>query len=188
VHSEKSFQSIEPNEAELIEKAVKGDSQAFGRLYDMHVDRVYRHIFYRVGNTADTEDLTQQVFIKAWQAVGRFKKMSSPFLAWLMTISNNTVIDFYRGRKNNVLLEEDFLSDCVTPGPEQMLEASVTREELDQAIRRLPPEQQQVVLMRYVEDFSGRETAAAMGKSEEAVRIMLFRAIKRLKRTLEARR
>ena len=188
MYPEKLPEPTETNEEELIEKAVNGDSQAFGKLYVMHVDRVYRHIFYRVGNTADTEDLTQQVFIKACQAVARFKKMSSPFVAWLMTISNHAVIDFYRARKDKVPLEEDVLTDCANPGPEQLLEASVTKAELQNAIRQLTPEQQQVVMLRYVEGFSGRETAAAMGKSEEAVRIMLFRAVKNLKRTLKAQR
>ena len=179
------LEKTEAEETELIEKAIRGDGQAFGRLYDMHVDRVYRHIFYRIGNTADTEDLTQQVFIKAWQAVGRFKKMTSPFLAWLMTISNHLVIDFYRARKDKVPLGDDALMDCALPGPEQLLDDSVTKSELTHAIRQLSPEQQRVVMLRYVEGFSGRETAAAMHKSEEAVRVMLFRAIRRLKNTLE---
>ena len=187
MYPEKTPDGTNSEEDGLVQKAINGDSQAFGRLYDMHMDRVYRHIYYRIGNTADTEDLTQQVFIKAWQAIGRFKKMTSPFLAWLMTISNHVVIDFYRSRKDKVVLEEDALVDCATPGPEQELETSVTKNEIQQAIRELPTEQQQVVILRYVEGFSGRETALALGKSEEAVRVMLYRALRRLRRTMEKR-
>ena len=80
----------------LVRRAISRDPEAFGRLYDMYVDRVYRHVYYRVGNVADAEDLTQQVFLKAWQAIDRYKKTASPFLAWLMTISHNLVVDFYR--------------------------------------------------------------------------------------------
>ena len=69
------------DEAMLVQKAIGHDANAFGRLYDMHVDRVYRHIYYRGGNEADAEDLTQQVFLNAWQAIGRYKKMASPFIA-----------------------------------------------------------------------------------------------------------
>jgi len=72
-------------EAMLVQKAIGHDAEAFGRLYDMHVDRVYRNIYYRVGNEADAEDLTQQVFLKAWQAIGKYKKMASPFVAWIMS-------------------------------------------------------------------------------------------------------
>ena len=95
----------------VVQRAIGHDAEAFGRLYDMHVDRVYRHIYYRVGNEADAQDLTQQVFFKAWQAIGRYKKMASPFVAWLMTISHNLVIDFYRTRKDRAYLESEILAD-----------------------------------------------------------------------------
>ena len=88
----------------LVERAIDGDANAFGRLYDMHVDRIYRHVYYRVGNVADAEDLTQQVFIKAWQAIHRYKKTASPFLAWLIKISHNLVIDFYRSKKSETYI------------------------------------------------------------------------------------
>ena len=185
MHSEKTPNETEADEDRLVQQAIDGDSQAFGRLYDMYIDRVYRHIFYRIGNTSDTEDLTQQVFIKAWQAISRFKKMSSPFLAWLMTISNHLVIDFYRAHKETVLLEEDFIVDKSSPGPECAVETSWAKAEVHKAIRQLPPEQQQVVMLRYIEGFSGRDTAAAMDKSEEAIRVMLYRALKRLRRIME---
>jgi DNA-directed RNA polymerase specialized sigma24 family protein len=105
------------DEAMLVQKAIGHDAEAFGRLYDMHVDRVYRNIYYRVGNEADAEDLTQQVFFKAWQAIDRYKKMASPFIAWLMTISHNLVVDFYRTRKDKAYLEAEVLADDSTPNP-----------------------------------------------------------------------
>jgi len=88
------------DEAMLVQRAIGHDAEAFGRLYDMYVDRVYRHIYYRVSNEADSEDLTQQVFLKAWQAIDRYKKTASPFIAWLMTVSHNLVVDFYRAKKD----------------------------------------------------------------------------------------
>ena len=77
------------DEAMLVQRAAAHDAEAFGRLYDMYVDRVYRHIYYRVGNESDAEDLTQHVFLKAWQAIDKYKRTTSPFIAWLMTIANN---------------------------------------------------------------------------------------------------
>ncbi len=118
--------SEEPTSKEtlLVQRAIGHDPEAFGRLYDMHVDRVYRHIYYRVGNVTDAEDLTQQVFLKAWQAIDRYKKMSSPFIAWLMTISHNTVVDFYRTRKNEICRETEVVAKDSASGPERAAEAS----------------------------------------------------------------
>jgi RNA polymerase sigma-70 factor, ECF subfamily len=173
------------DENEFVRKATNGDSHAFGRLYDMHVARVYRHIYYRVGNTADAEDLTQKVFLKAWQAIGRFKKTASPFLAWLFTISNNLVIDYYRSQKSNVPLERGLPYESSDPGPEEAAETNLVKQELNRAILRLSPDQQKVVMLRFVEGFSSRETASALGKSEVAVRGILFRALKQLRVILE---
>jgi RNA polymerase sigma factor (sigma-70 family) len=106
----------------LVERAAGGDAAAFGELYDIHIDLIYRHIYYRVGNTGDAEDLTQQVFINAWKAIGRFRKKSSPFAAWLMTISRNLLIDFYRARKDKVSLDDDYDKVSDEPGPEQAAE------------------------------------------------------------------
>ena len=100
----------------------------------MHVDRVYRNIYYRVGNEADAEDLTQQVFLKAWKAIGRYRRMASPFIAWLMTISHNLVIDFYRTRKDRAYLEAEVLADDSAPSPERAAEDSIGQQRLRKAI------------------------------------------------------
>lgn len=169
----------------LIAKAVDGDADAFGRLYDMHVDRVYRHIYYRVGNVADAEDLTQRVFLKAWQAIRRYKKTSSPFLAWLMTISRNLVVDFYRSKKESVYLDFELPADETYSSPECSAEAHFEQQRLRRAILELPGDQQQVILMRFIEGFSYPEIASSLGKSEGAIRVILHRALVRLRKILE---
>src|SRR5436305_2441957 len=95
------------DERAQIELAIAGDEHAFAALYDRHLDRVFRHIYYRVGNRADAEDLTQQVFLKAWQAVGRYRQTGAPFIAWLLTIAHNLVVSFYRKGKEVPLLDLD---------------------------------------------------------------------------------
>jgi RNA polymerase sigma-70 factor (ECF subfamily) len=169
----------------LVDRAKDGDSNAFGRLYDMHVDRVYRHVYYRVGNVADAEDLTQQVFLKAWQAIGRYKKTASPFLAWLIRISHNLVIDFYRSSKAKTYLDFDAIASEPESGPEHLAEIHFDQQQVRQAILELPSDQQQVVLMRFIEDFSYPEIAASLGKSEGAVRVIQHRALVRLRKILE---
>ena len=172
-------------EATLVQKAIGHDSQAFGRLYDMHVDRVYRHIYYRVGNEADAEDLTQQVFFKAWQAIGRYKKMASPFIAWLMTISHNLVVDFYRTKKDRAYLEAEVLADHSAPSPERATETSFEQQHLRRAILQLGGDEQQVVLLRFMEGFEFAEIAPLLNKKEGNVRVILHRALVKLRNILE---
>jgi RNA polymerase sigma-70 factor (ECF subfamily) len=173
------------DEAILVQKAIGHDAEAFGRLYDMHVDRVYRNIYYRVGNEADAEDLTQQVFLKAWQAIGKYKKMASPFVAWLMTISHNLVIDFYRTRKDRAYLEAEVLADDSAPSPERAAEASLDRQRLRKAILQLGGDEQQVVILRLIEGFEFTEIASLLKKKEGNIRVILHRALVRLRSILE---
>src|SRR5437762_6742034 len=93
-------------EAARIQRAQRGDAGAFAELYDEHLDRVFRHVLYRVGNRADAEDLTQQVFLRAWQALGRYRITGSPFIAWLLTIAHNLVVDHYKARRELTPLDD----------------------------------------------------------------------------------
>jgi RNA polymerase sigma-70 factor (ECF subfamily) len=169
----------------LIKGAVGGDAHAFGRLYDMYVDRVYRHVYYRVGNTEDSEDLTQQVFIRAWQAIGRYKKTSSPFVAWLMRISHNLVIDFYRSKKDKVYLGSETVDNKSDSNPERAAEINFHQQQLRRAILQLPGEQQQVILMSFIEGFPCAEIAASLGKTEGAIRVIQHRALKKMRYILK---
>ena len=173
------------DEAMLVQRAIGHDAEAFGRLYDMHVDRVYRHIYYRVGNETDAEDLTQQVFLKAWRAIDRYKKMASPFIAWLMTISHNLVVDFYRTRKDRAYLEVEILADDSAPSPERATEASFEQQRLRRAILQLGGDEQQVVILRFIEGFEFAEIASLMKKKEGNVRVILHRALVKLRNILE---
>jgi len=182
---QKTVTSQEQAIERLVEKAADGDAAAFGELYDIHVDLIYRHIYYRVGNTSDAEDLTQQVFINAWKAIGRFRKKSSPFAAWLMTISRNALIDFYRARKDKVSLDDDYDKVSDETGPAQVAEKLSERRELMKFIARLPEDHREVILLRFIEDYSFGEIAAALGKSEGAVRVTLHRALKKMRSLME---
>ncbi len=173
------------DEAMLVQRAVEHDAEAFGKLYDMHVGRIYKHIYYRVGNEADAEDLTQQVFLKAWQAIHRYKKTTSPFIAWLMTISHNQVIDFYRTRKDKAYIEAEVLADGPASRPEQTTEANFEQQHLRRAILRLGGDEQQVVILRFIEGFEFAEIASVMKKKEGNVRVILHRALVKLRDILE---
>lgn len=168
----------------LIDAACAGSTQAFAELYDRYLDRVYRHVYYRVGNRADAEDLTQQVFLQAWNAIGRFKKTGAPFVAWLMTIAHNLVVSMYRRAKDvqSLELEPETLARWASPEAETL--AEFDRESVREAILRLKADQQQVVIMRFVEDIDYPAIAAAIGKSEGNVRVIQHRALQELRRLL----
>src|SRR5512138_2519151 len=110
------------NELQTIERAVAGDQQAFARLYDGYVDRVYRFIFFRIGDEQTAEDLTSQVFLKAWEHLGRYEVRGISFGPWLFRIARNLVIDHYRTRKEYDSLE---MNDDVDSSPRLMSSMSV---------------------------------------------------------------
>ena len=176
------------DEVMLVQRAIGHDAEAFGRLYDMHVDRVYRHVYYRVSNAHDAEDLTQQVFLKAWQAIDRYKRTASPFVAWLMTISHNVVVDFYRTRKDKAYLEAEVLASDPASSPEQATEASLEQQCLRRAILQLGGDEQQVVILRFIEGFDFPEIASVLKKKEGNVRVILHRALVKLRNILEKER
>ena len=170
--------------ASVVGRAVAGDQESFGRLYDLYADRVYRHIYYRVSNTADAEDLTAQVFMNAWKAIGRYKQMGRPFVVWLLSIAGNQVIDFYRARKEHTYLDDP--SIVITDGidPEEIAERGWTRQALQEAIVRLKPDQRRVVVLRFVDGLDYADIAAIMQKKEGAVRVIQHRALLALRKLL----
>jgi len=172
-------------EAALIDRAVAGDTGAFAQLYDLHLTRVYRHVYYRVGSRADAEDLTQQVFLQAWRAIGRYRRSGAPFVAWLLTIAHNLVVSFYRQTKVEPALEMDPVAHDRWANPEREVVAAYDRLAVRSAILRLKPEQQQIVTMRFLESFDYGTIAAAVGKTEGNVRVILHRALSELRRLLE---
>jgi RNA polymerase sigma factor (sigma-70 family) len=184
VHRDRSEEPTS-DEAMLVQRAIRHDPEAFGRLYDIHIDRVYRHIHYRVGNQQDAEDLTQQVFLKAWQSIPRYKETASPFIAWLMTISHNLVVDFYRTRKDKAYVEAEILADGPASSPEQAAETSLEQQRLRRAILRLGSDEQQVVILRFMEGFQFAEIASVLKKKEGNVRVILHRALVKLRTILE---
>jgi RNA polymerase sigma factor (sigma-70 family) len=171
-------------ESELVERAIAGEELAFTALYDRHLDRVYRHVFYRVGNHSDAEDLTQQVFLKAWQAIGRYRRTEAPFIAWLLTIAHNLVVSFYRRGKVAPLLDLDPASTARWSDPVLQVLDKFDRVAVRDAILQLKPEQQLVITMRFMEQFDNATVAAVLGKSEVNVRVIQYRALRDLRKLL----
>jgi RNA polymerase sigma-70 factor, ECF subfamily len=165
----------------IVDRAASGDTEAFGRLYDIYADRIYRHIYYRTSNVEDARDLTQEVFTKAWQGLPKYKRTGTPFLGWLFTISHNRVIDYYRTKKDHAYLNPEIIIEDRENSPEKLAEAEFTRQEVRKAILQLPEDQQQVILMSFIEGFEYREIAATLKKTEGNIRVIIHRGIKRMR-------
>ncbi len=168
----------------IVDRAAVGDTEAFGRLYDIYADRIYRHVYYKTGNVEDARDLTHDVFIEAWRALPRYKRTKTPFLGWLFTICRHTVIDYYRTKKDHGYLNNEIVMEDHEKTPGQLAEEQFTQQEVRRAILRLPEDQQQVILMSFIEGFEYSEIAAALNKSEGNIRVILHRALKRIREIL----
>ncbi len=174
------------NEARLVELAMAGDFDAFAALYSLHLNAIYRYIYFRTGDRQDAEDLTEQVFLKAWEALSNYKPVGRRFINWLYRISHNIVVDHHRRSKLIVdeAINEASLRDDVQ---EMALEKVIQAEEnatLATAIAKLPEEYQQIIILRFIEGLGYAEVARILEKSEVACRGIQYRALNSLNQIL----
>jgi RNA polymerase sigma-70 factor (ECF subfamily) len=166
----------------LVKRASQGDGDAFGKLYDLYLDAVYRYVYYKVGGAAEAEDLTAQIFVKAWEAMPRFQWREIPFSHWLMRLAKNAVIDHYRAAKPQSELSERLVSE--TPDPQGQYLRTEALRGLEAAVRQLPEEQRAVIVLRFIEGMDYAQVAEIMGKSQGALRVIQHRALAALRRIL----
>lgn len=175
-------------EKNLIELAIRGEASAFGSLYDHYQPKIYRFVLVKVGRREEAEDLTHQVFLNAWQNIGRYEDLGFPFGSWLYRIARNAVVDFYRSKRDDVSLEKTDPEYFVMQADIHAdLAGKLDVEKVKLAIGKLKPEYQDVILMRFVEDLPIKEVADAMEKTEGAVKVIQHRAIKELQNILGAK-
>jgi RNA polymerase sigma-70 factor (ECF subfamily) len=176
----------DPQVVALVGRAVRREQAAFAELYDRYLDRVYRYVFYRTGNRTDAEDLTEQTFLQAWTAIERFRWQGKPFLAWLYAVAHNLVIDWRRRSAPSQSLDDDERPiDVESTSAARALGQWIDAELLADAIKRLTPEQQQVIILKFIDGFDTACIARVMDKREGTVRALQLRALQRLRRHLE---
>ena len=170
----------------LVENAKRHDPEALAKLCELYYKDVYSYIYYRVSNVQDAEDLTDDVFLKMVEAIRSCRAHTErSFMSWLFRIANNSVVDHRRRQavRNHLPLDEKHLS--VRDGPEIPVETKLTHERLRQAMLKLTDEQQQVIILKFVEGFSNVEIAQILGKSEGAIKALQHRGLVSLRRILE---
>jgi RNA polymerase sigma-70 factor (ECF subfamily) len=172
----------------LVERAQRGDREALEELYLIHFDRIYSYLHVSVGNRHDAEDLTTQTFLRMLEAIGRFRWQSAPFSAWLFRIAHNLAMDHFRATKRWQPEEE-----VPEPEPDESTSAeagaleSIGRRSMLELIEDLSPEQQQVLTLKFVFNFSNGEVATILGKTEGAIKSLQHRALVSLQKQLEHR-
>lgn len=174
------------NERQLVLQAQAGNAEAFGQLYDAYMERIYRFIYFRVEDQQTAEDITSQVFLRAWNNLDRFRLGRTPYLAWLYTIAHNAVIDHYRTRKVTTALEDVRLSQPdYAEVVENVIDIEVEMKSIKSAMQTLTGSQQQVLMLKFIEGMSNDEIARHLGKREGAVRALQMRGLRALAKQLE---
>jgi RNA polymerase sigma-70 factor (ECF subfamily) len=177
---------VHDSEDYLVQQAIKRDRAAFTALYERCIDRVYRHVYYRISNHDEAEDITQEAFVKAWKAIDKYKKTGAPFVTWIIAIAGNLVIDHYR-REQKVFVTDEIekISEKdmgnQIPGPEKQAEMNFDNAMIKKAVLKLSGDKQSVILMHFIDGLSYEEVAHALNKSEGAVRVIQYRALSDLR-------
>jgi len=170
----------------LIERA-QADPLQFAVLYDRYVDRVYNYIFQRTGNRADAEDLTARTFLRAYGHLRRYTFRGIPFSAWLYRIAHNAVANWYRDRHRHQVVSLDVLASWKRDElrPEDLTQAQDEQHKLLDAIRRLPAERQQLLILKFSEGLTNAQIGRTMGRTEGAIKSLYHRTLLALREDLD---
>ena len=169
----------EYKEEDVLAQASQGDKDAFGRLYERYTERIFNYVYYRTGNVHDAEDLTARVFQRAMNHIHNYTDRGVPFSAWLYRIAHNLVANWHRDRSRRQEITLDDLPVLVAKGdhPETSIVRTEEQDALLRLIRRLPPERQNLLILKFVENLSNAEIGQIMGRSEGAVKSLYHRTL-----------
>lgn len=174
-------ESMTATDNDLLARASKGDKQAFGILYQRYMDEIYRYILYKVDIPTTAEDLTEDTFLNTWEYLPKIAKNDGNiknFRAWLYRTARNLVIDFYRKKKPLNIFEK--LIPATRLSPEKIAQRNSQSKRLTKAIKLLDDAHQQIIILRFINEFSHREIASIMDISETYSRVLQYRALKKL--------
>ena len=172
------------DDALLIEKAKKGDVDAFGELYDRHAPAIFRFVYSQTMHRLDAEDITADVFFKAWQSLPRYRDQGFSFSPYLFRIARNTLIDTRRKRTLTKDISEDEMMkipDKMDSDPSALLSAKVQHNQLVRILSQLREDYRTVLILRFFSDLNSEEISEVMGRSVGAVRVLQHRALSSLR-------
>jgi RNA polymerase sigma-70 factor (ECF subfamily) len=176
----------EQQDTELAGLALQGDAEAFGVLYERHLPAIYRYVYFRVGSEAEAEDIAEETFVRAWEALPRYRLRKYPFTAWLYRIAHNLVVDYHRKHKPVDLPDGEWFNHAGrTASIEEIVGNRISLTKLVRVVGKLNEDEQQVIVLRFIEGLSHSEIAKILNKSEGASRVIQHRALASLKSLLE---
>lgn len=172
---------------EIIQSAVSGDPEAFNRLYEMYVDRIYNYIYFRIGNQYEAEDLTGRVFFRALNHIKTYQNRGLPFSAWLYRIAHNLVANWHRdnSKRKEVSLDDYTHLQSGFDTPENDVIHGIDNQKLIECIQKLPPDRQQILILKFVEHLSNDEIGVIMSRSEGAIKSLYHRTLIMLREELQ---
>jgi RNA polymerase sigma-70 factor (ECF subfamily) len=175
----------EENDSGLIARAKK-DPETFGLLYERYVGRIYNYIYYRTGNHQDAEDLTARTFYRALKHMSGYVDRGAPFSAYLYRIAHNVVANWHRdtSRRQIISLDELVMGTLKRDGPASLAEEREAQDLLLQVVHRLPPERQELLILKFVEQMRNAEIAEVMGRTEGAIKSLYHRTLVALREEL----
>jgi RNA polymerase sigma-70 factor (ECF subfamily) len=170
---------VEVTDEQALVRASQGEQEAFGVLYQRYVGRIYNYIYYRTGNPLDAEDLTARVFFRALRHIPNYQDRGVPFSAWLYRIAHNLVANWHRdnSRRQEISIDETYNLSFEGELPEYAMMRTEEQASLLRVIRQLPPDRQQLLLLKFVEHMSNAEIGVAMGRTEGAIKSLYHRTL-----------
>jgi len=176
------------NDQELIRKAQRGDTLAFGELYECHAPVIFRYLFAHLDSQMDAEDLTGEVFLKAWQSLPKYNERGVPFLAFLFRVARNVLVDHYRQSNRLESTAPEVMDGYRQEGDLEAIELVGSRlehQKILQVLSRLRPDYRSVLSFRFISELSPEETALVMERSVGAIRVLQHRALTALRQALD---
>lgn len=174
--------------SELVKLAKSGDAESFGEIYNLLIDRVYRFVYFRVRTKEDAEDLSEQIFLKAYEGLNGYQEKGFPFEAWIFRIARNLVIDYYRTRRQ--IMDINDVGEVKDNGksPEDCAENSLTKEALLNGIALLPASYQEIIILKFIEERENDEISQILHQPVGHIRVLQNRALKALRRIIDGKR
>jgi RNA polymerase sigma-70 factor (ECF subfamily) len=168
----------------LVRRAIEGDAEAFGDLYEQYLNQIFRYIYYRIGDQGLAEDFTETVFLRVWESLSRFDISKISFKGWLFRVAHNLLVDYYRTRKKLRSLNEYIELPDPRQSPEDQVITSERETLVLSALKLLKQEYQDVLTLRFINNLSHAETAKALDRNVGAVRVLQYRALQALEKEL----
>lgn len=173
------------DESALLKRAREYDTQALAEIYDHYAEPIYRYLYRYLGNAELAEDLTSEVFVRLLQVLGTPRAPRDQIRGWLYRVAHNLAMDWFRqqAKESSLSLDEELVAGGDSPSTR--LEDDQRQQRLREAIRQLTPGQQQVIVLRFAEGLKLGEIGQLLSKSEGSVKLIQYRAMRRLRKLLE---